>query len=449
VAALSVLFPLVRKRPGETVVYDKAGDRIVRGEQFYTPEEGKAFSYPPFFALPYVPLAPLPEKLQRGIWYFINFIFLGLILYLLARQVWPAIQAEPLLITGPPGDPAGRKWWHPVGAIWSNTLASIRRHRPPKLVLWLVVGVLSARFIISPLEYQSHDMIVLLLGALTISAWGSGAQIRSGIWAGLGAACKATPILFILGFLSKLQFKALIACVLAAAAATVLPDLLFPNPHGGLWVVTWYEKFVSKVGVGRAADAEGAWESWNFLNQSLAGTIHRLFTPIADAPPTHINVCIWRLGPAAIKIVTALSQLAIVGFLFLVFWPGHGRGLSRNQLSLQRLGEGAAVLCAMVLLSPMSSKAHFCILLYPITFCAVDFFYRRRSPVVPVAFLLVFLVGTLSAKDLIGIELGNLFLAYGSITFCTLACFLATVYILIRRPGDLRGAMVGATGKGE
>ena len=85
----------------------------------------------------------------------------------------------------------------------------------------------------------------------------------------------------------------------------------------------------------------------------------------------------------------------------------------------------------------MSSKAHFCILLYPITFCAVDFFYRRRGWMVPAAFLLVFLVGTLSAKDLIGGDLGNRFLAYGSVTACTLACFLATGYVLIRRPRDL------------
>ena len=28
-------------------------------------------------------------------------------------------------------------------------------------------------------------------------------------------------------------------------------------------------------------DAQGAWVSWNLLNQSLAGTLYRLFTPVA------------------------------------------------------------------------------------------------------------------------------------------------------------------------
>ena len=52
-AAISVVMPLVKSRPGEQIVYTKAALRLMDGEEFYRPEEGKAFTYPPFFALPF------------------------------------------------------------------------------------------------------------------------------------------------------------------------------------------------------------------------------------------------------------------------------------------------------------------------------------------------------------------------------------------------------------
>ena len=93
--------------------------------------------------------------------------------------------------------------------------------------------------------------------------------------------------------------------------------------------------------------------------------------------------------------------------------------------------EGAAIMCAMLLLSPMSSKQHFCSLLVPIAFCVADYLYRRRSWYVAFALGLVFALGTLAAKDIIGRPLGNQLLAYGSLTICTLSCLLATGFVLI------------------
>lgn len=404
VLVLSTLAPIVRKRSGGPVVYTKAAIRLANREQFYRPEEGKAFTYPPFFALAFVPLAPLSEYVRRTFWYFINFTALGAILYLVVRQAWPVVRGD-----------AGRTG----PSLW---------------VLCLVVAVLSTRFVISPLEHESHDLIVFLLVALAISAWGAGAERLTGLYAGLGAAFKGTPLLFLPVFLTKRQFGAIVTCILAAVGATLLPDLIFPRLDGGLWVVSWYENFVSKVGVGAPADAPGAWASWNALNQSLAGTLYRLSTPPSESTGLVFDARLWHPSPTTLKVVTTVAQLVIVAFLIFVTWPSHSRDLSERELPFHRLGEGAAVLCAILLLSPMSSTQHFSMLFVPITFCAVHFLYRQRDTVVGGALLVVLLSGSLGGKDLVGQQLFVRLLAYGSLTISTLACLAATGHVLVRYP---------------
>ena len=72
-------------------------------------------------------------------------------------------------------------------------------------------------------------------------------------------------------------------------------------------------------------------------------------------------------------------------------------------------------------------------LLVPIAFCVADYVYRRRHLLVAATMCLVFLLGTLAAKDVIGRPLGNQLLASGALTICTLSCLLATGFVLISR----------------
>jgi hypothetical protein len=94
----------------------------------------------------------------------------------------------------------------------------------------------------------------------------------------------------------------------------------------------------------------------------------------------------------------------------------------------------------MVLLSPTSIKTHFCVLLLPVAFCLGEFLFQRRSPILGVVLMVVFIFSTLTVKDLIGAKLGNPIMAAGSITWCSLGLFVATGSVLsaarIRRQKD-------------
>lgn len=399
--AFSAVMPSIKKQPGETPVYAKAAQRMLDGEQFYRPDEGKAFTYPPFFAVPYAPLSVLPQRVARSLWYFWNITLLAFVCVALIRVVRPIV-TEGRILQRP-----GGRWMLPM------------------------IVLLSARFVISPIEYQSHDLIVFALVAAAMIYWDRSEGRVSGLCVGLATACKATPLLFLPLLLVQRRFGAVVVFTAAVCLATLLPDFLFPQASGELWVTSWYRAFVSKVSVGATAEAEGAWEPWNFLNQSLAGTVYRLFTPVADNTRLKFDVSLAGLSGTQLKLLTTSLQASVLALLAFGCWPGRQRGLNKRELAFRRLGEFSAVLCGMLLLSPMSSKQHFCVLVFPITYCTVSFFRGRRNWLVGGSLACVLLFGTLAAKDIVGRPLGELLLAYGSMSFCAATLLLASVRVLV------------------
>ena len=130
-----------------------------------------------------------------------------------------------------------------------------------------------------------------------------------------------------------------------------------------------------------------------------------------------------------------VSQLGVLGLIAVgVLGAGRAVAAASDGKAAQRtlgLGEVAAMVCGMVLLSPQSSKSHFCVWMFPAAFL-VD--RLLRGPRDLWLWLLVagaMLLGPFSAKDLVGREFGNKLLAYGSVTWCTVLLLLAVVRVLL------------------
>jgi hypothetical protein len=68
-----------------------------------------------------------------------------------------------------------------------------------------------------------------------------------------------------------------------------------------------------------------------------------------------------------------------------------------------------------------------------IPYCISEFIYSRRDYLVGGMLCAAFVLGTLTVKDLLGVELGDRVLAYGSVTACTLALYAATGRVLLER----------------
>src|SRR5262249_22727540 len=105
------------------------------------------------------------------------------------------------------------------------------------------------------------------------------------------------------------------------------------------------------------------------------------------------------------------------------------------ELKRAALGAGSLVLCGMLLLSPQSSKSHFCVLLVPAVFCLDRLLRSRRDRVLIALVVAAALLGTCSSKGLIGTRTGNLVLRAGAVTWSTVCMLAASLRALRPLPG--------------
>jgi hypothetical protein len=389
----------------ELPVYVVGGERMAAGEEIYRRgSDAKPFTYPPFAAAPFVPFARLPAGWQPPIWFALNF---GILL-LLAR------------------------WLHRYGT------AALPGLGPPKC-FWFQAFVLlvGGRHVASVLTNQSHDLLIAGCVGMTAAAWCRG-RAAAGLGAGIGAAMKATPLLFAALFVLRLRWLPLLLLFGVVALLSLLPDWLFPRTDGRWWLEAWYAINLRGLEVGGTAAAEGAWNAHSILNQSLSGTLTRWFQPVVTPNASFVlgergAVLVAALSPTMAKVVTLGASLLVLALIAIGVRAAHRFvAAAADKPTAQRLvglGEVAAIACGMVLLSPQSSKAHFCIWLFPVAFC-IDRLTRGR--VDWLAWLLLLsgsLVGLL-AKDLLGRELGNLLLGWGNVTWATVLFLAATVRCL-------------------
>lgn len=402
IAALGLL-PFLRKEPSELPVYVLGAERMLAGSEIYRTSDLKPFTYPPFFALPFAPLVPCSVPWQRALWYVVTLLALAYTLRHLARFVAPDLSG----------------------------LLRARR------LFWVIVLAVGGRHVLAIFENQSHDMLVLACTVAAAVAWAAGQQTRAGAFAGLGAACKATPGLFAVPFLLQASGRALLGASVVGAAATLLPDLVTPRADGRLWVVAWASTMLAGVRPGAVADLSGTWTAGSILNQSLSGTVYRLTTPLAGAPATawEIDSALCALAPDMRRRCLLLVQGLVLAAVVWLCRRGAVRRAPGQNARYLRFGQAAAVACGMVLLSPMSSKSHFGVMLLPVALAALLWCRGWRDRWLTLLLLLMFVVGTLSTKGVVGSRLGNMLLAYGSVTWTAVLALLlvARAQSLLRR----------------
>ncbi|MFC1888711.1 glycosyltransferase family 87 protein [Thermodesulfobacteriota bacterium] len=384
-----------RKEISELVVYVLGAERMAAGEEIYRPDDAKPFTYPPAFAMPFMVFQWVPEGAHRTVWFFVNLAtFVGIVLML--RRLLLEFLSE--RGEGPPG------------TLW----------------IWVVTFLLAGRHVSAVFENQSHDMMVFFLVALATFLATREREGLCGVAIGVAASFKATPLLFVPVFAWQRRFAAAALTALATGIMLWLPDLFFSRLDGEYWVMAWYHTFIAGIGVGETATDEGAWRAWNMLNQNLAGTLYRLATPVKPIGRFVWDVSLVDLGSTALKATTLALQASILAFLCWCTRPKLGVDDSQLEGGFRRLGEAGIVACGMVLLSPMSSKAHFCVLLMALMFTVTHYLAVRRDRIQLLLLIGVFVTGTLTVKGLVGTAIGNQFLAYGFVCWSTVLVLIAT-----------------------
>ncbi len=314
----AALFTGLRPRPKDFEVYYRAAERLRNiGDLYQSGPEG-AFSYPPFAAWVFAPLTLAPLKTAQWCWAALQGFLLVLVVHFavrLSRCEWEALTT------------AQRRWFAAL------------------------VALMSVRHLSAPLENSQTDLMITAMclgGVLWL------AEARTRPWAGVllaaAAGMKAVPLLF-LPFLARWrQWRAAVAMGAAVIALNILPSIQFPSPTGRLHASLWLDSMARPaLKTGPAANRAGVWSADDKLNQSLGGLLSRLFRKGSYSA----DALLVRLEP---KTVTGIFVALAAALMARALWVRTGSSGH----------DAAVVMILMLLLSPKTSKAHYCSMLLPI-----------------------------------------------------------------------------------
>lgn len=311
---------------------------------------GDYFSYPPFFAFSMIPIVPLSPGARLLAWYAIS----------VGVTVWSYLLCEGLAKRLFPG-------------AWAERELALLR---------VIAIVLSLKAVLGVLENQAYDTLVFLFILIGLWAFATSRTVLTGAALAIAAALKATPLIFLPYLIFKRRFATAGVFVLVFLAASFLPDLFF-TPEGAShgYFVTW----LRDIAGGPLTDDPNRFRFWvgaNIHNHSLQGVVTRMFEAGTASP---------YYRPA-------------VAFAFLVLCAVVGLIL----LGSMRLGDppaidGSALVIAMIMLSPMSSRSHFVVLLLPYTVLAAAWLKDPATRVVGgVVLAASFVLATATGNDLVG-----------------------------------------------
>jgi hypothetical protein len=373
------------KKVGDIELHVKSGQRMRDGDAIYR-YESPAWPYPPFLAVLTTPFPSIPPEALRWGW----------------NVVSVALLVISLLVV--------RSMFADLGLSRSTTRVS-----------GLLAIAAASLYLATPIDSPGHDLLILALTVIGINAWRLGEPIQAAVWFGIGAACKATPLLFVLMLLLQRKWMAVAVMLMTTVGLTLLPDLAFPQKSGELWAASWYRTHLRGLRPDEPANSEGAWAAWNPKNQNLAATIYRIGTPkpAFEYVPGWVGI---DMSPAIVRGAILGSQ-AIVGLLLAwIAWPRPA-----NTHSMSRVALGAAYACGMVLLSPMSSKSHFAVLVLPCAVLSARLVTGRANPLGWLALTAIAVLGWMSSRDAFGDNFSDLAQAYGCVAAAALVALIAMI----------------------
>jgi hypothetical protein len=377
-------------------VYVRAANHLRAGESMYQPNEG--YVYPPFMATLALPCTFLPPMVER-----LAFFLLSVTCAVcLCRWAWRLAGGGPW-----PGFQPFHLQEHVIG--------------------WL--GLASGfRYVIDCLSHQQTDLVI---GALVLGGCVALFLSRSLLAAtcfGLAAGAKCTPLLWCGYLLWRRQWRAAGWLVTVAVGVNLLPNVVYSPEGGTLWVVQWYQNYLAPMT--QATAFPGVWYSDPVYNQSLAGAVHRWlatewtitgegFTLLDRESP---------VGALVGKGILYGLEAALLGGTLVVL----GRRSNDPDHPAGPAWEYSIVLLGMLLLSPMSSKPHFCTLLLP-GFCLARRALTARSHFLGLLLIVAILVGASGIKGLLGSDMASVALWWGNVMWSTFILLAGCGYVLLRQ----------------
>ena len=390
-AAASPIF--LRTNSEFDLVFKFYAKLLLQGDDIY--HEGSVFMYPPWMAFICIPFNSLPQWLSRLSWGTINMFFL----YLAIDSAWK---------------------------ISYSVFPSTKKFGWVAFILGLICAT---TYFLNCLSHQQFDVIIagtILYGCLQLS---KSKEITGAILLGIAAAFKLTPLLFLPYLIYRFRWKATLAFVLGFLFCNIIPDLILGFQQDGKpRPIIFVERFLAPMT--KPDFVPGTWGSEIIYNQSLAGSGKRFTQTHLEKNEGKYSVIIENDDTQSSKVKIALLCLVLLGTIISLFcWglPGN-LNLSTTFGTSQFALEVSMILCAMLLLSPMSSKAHFGILILP-AFCIARMLESPKRIIIFVFLAIPLFMGVFLNKDLSGANIYTLLLWGAGATWSTILLFFGSALL--------------------
>lgn len=410
---LGMAKPFHSDKPNEwDDVYLHSARQLAQGNDLY--KDVPLYTYPPFMAWLFIPLSILPTPV--------------------ARTAWFLICVSSILVM--------------VNVAWKLANARGERLFPgqttaPSLSIWLIflVGLaFGARPAFTALLHHQTDLLMdalIFLGMLALArkrpGWGA-------VCFGFAGAMKCTPLLWCAYYLVAGPRRWMLVPALVAIVANLLPNLTHMPHTGNLWLTDWVQaKVLCLMGT-----YPGHWNTDVMCNQSLSGSFYAWCVTSWSWGETGFQILSREplCSPTALKaIVYGIGLTLLTASLALIWWEtrqhttqdrntiqGLRRWLLREVIPVyptQAL-HFSLILLLMLLLSPMSHKTHFGLLLLP-GFVLARVAWERRNPVL-IGLLGLLITGQIATMHFWSVKLSHFAYWHGIQMFTTLGLWTGCLY---------------------
>jgi Glycosyltransferase family 87 len=291
------------------------------------------------------------------------------------------------------------------GAAWMSGVLTVDRDIEAvsllrfRFVVAAAAMLVVSRFMLDTFNLGQVNAIVAAFAVSHLYLFSRGRKVLSAMALVLAVSIKLTPALLIVYHIAKLRLKYAAACVAILAAVTALSFLPFES-HG----VAAFRAFAN-----RTLKNEQGYNLADTGNQSLRAAIARLVDPEAGSESRSPGEPV-SAGLAIILLVAAVFSA------------------SRAQ---SEIAGGASFFCCMVLLSPLSWKAHFVMLVLPIAFLFSLAFNPQTSAIqrriIVLALLVCFVLLNLTSPRIIGLAAAECADAHSFVTIAALIVCVAVI----------------------
>jgi alpha-1,2-mannosyltransferase len=308
IASATVCCLLVARRHdafGDLLIYRSGGQAVLNGARLYQLQFAWQlhFTYPPFAALVFVPLAWVPWAVVPPLVMALNVVALPLALWL-ALRLLPAARAA-----RGPHDPVETE--SPAPHAW---LAGWR-------AVTLSLAASSAAIWLEPVRTNLvYGQVNLLLAVLVLADLALGDRFRAkGAAIGIAAGLKLTPAIFAVYLVLTRRYRAAAVSAAVSGLTVAAGWALLPADSAAFWGGA----FADPARIGRVENAG---------NQSLRGALARLLHTLSVQPPWLAAAAVVGLGGMTLAVLagrrgdeaSGFGRCAVTGLLISpVSWSHH------------------------------------------------------------------------------------------------------------------------------